>query len=196
MAGERGIGECSFLNGGWRNADTSLNRNMSIVSTTFYRLSGIEAQDHLMYLRLMSELVSIGAGTAKDMRERPAALGRKIAQVPKTCTLTMELIPAMERVYEEQLKMFARLRAARAGIAVERFRMANGRLPDSLDELAPKWLDSVPSDPFDDKPIRYKKLAKGFVTYSIGPDLKDHGGKESDPKDYRAAHDITFIVAR
>jgi len=74
--------------------------------------------------------------------------------------------------------------------------MANGRLPDSLEELTPKWLDTVPADPFDDKPIRYKKLARGFVTYSVGPDEKDHGGIESDPKDSKAPHDITFIVAR
>ena len=73
---------------------------------------------------------------------------------------------------------------------------ANGRLPDSLDELVPKWLDAVPTDPFDDKPIRYKKLAKGFVTYSVGPDLKDDGGKERNPKDSNAPYDITFIVAR
>jgi hypothetical protein len=106
------------------------------------------------------------------------------------------LVPALSRAYEEQLKMFARVRAARAGIAVERFRLANGRLPDSLDELPPKWLDTVPTDPFDDKPIRYKKLTQGFVTYSIGPDLKDDGGKERDPKNYSAPFDITFIVAR
>jgi hypothetical protein len=156
----------------------------------------MEAQDHLMYLKLMRELVSIALGTTKDMRERPAALDKRIVQVPKSYMLTRMLLPALTRAYEEQLKVLAHLRAARAGIAVERFRLANGRLPDSLDELAPKWLDSVPTDPFDDKPIRYKKLTKGFVTYSVGPDLKDDDGKERDPKNYNATYDITFIVAR
>jgi hypothetical protein len=144
----------------------------------------------------MAELLRTAGGSAKDMRDMPKDLEKKVHQVPRLYFLTNLLVPALERINEEQLKTFARLRSARAGIAVERFRMANGRLPDSLEELTPKWLDTVPADPFDDKPIRYKKLARGFVTYSVGPDEKDHGGIESDPKDSKAPHDITFIVAR
>jgi hypothetical protein len=204
MAGERCTGQSGFLSGIWRGAlqtkpgafQTKSDTAGSAVSWILYSLSGMEERDDLMYLNLMSDVVSIGAGTMKDMRERSIALDEKIAQVPKTCLFTRMLVPALTRASEEQLKSFARLRAARAGIAVERFRMANGRLPDSLDELVPKWLDAVPADPFDDKPIRYKKLTKGFVTYSVGPDLRDDGGREYDQKAYNAPYDITFIVAR
>ncbi len=197
LAGELSIDESYFLGGGWRIARLPFgDPNDGAGLWVFYRLSGMEAQDQLMYLKLMSELVSIGAGTIKDMRERPAALDKKIEQLSKTYLLTRPLVSCLTRAYEEQLEKFARLRAAHAAIAVERFRMANGRLPDSLDELMLKWLDAVPTDPFDDKPIRYKKLTKGFVTYSVGPDLKDDGGKERDPKDSTAPYDITFIVER
>ncbi len=197
MAGERCTGHNAFLSGIWRGAFQTNGETVgSTVSAVFYGLSGMEAQDELMYLNLMSDAVNIGAGTTKDMRERSIALDKKIAQVPKTCFFTRIFVPALPHAYEEQLKSFARLRAAHAAIAVERFRMANGRLPDSLDELMLKWLDAVPTDPFDDKPIRYKKLTKGFVTYSVGPDLKDDGGKERDPKDSTAPYDITFIVER
>ena len=34
------------------------------------------------------------------------------------------------------------------------------------------------------------------MTYSVGPDLADDGGKEYDPKPYNPPYDITFIVAR
>ena len=197
MAGERCTGHICFLIGIWRGAFQTKGETVgSKVSAAFYSLSGMEAQDELMYLNLMSDAVNNGAGTMKDMRERSIALDKRIAQVPKTCLLTRMLVPALPHASEEELKSFARLHAARAGIAVERFRTANGRLPDSLNELVPKWLDAVPADPFDDKPIRYKKLTKGLVTYSIGADLKDHGGKERDPKDSNAPYDITFIVER
>jgi hypothetical protein len=197
IVGERCIGESLFLSGDWQKGGVISNDpKVSSVFAVFYRVSGMEAQDHLMYLKLMSEMVSVGAGAVKDMRERPVAMDKKIMEVPKSMMITRMFVPAFTRAYEEQLKLFARLRAARAGIAVERFRVANGRLPESLDELAPKWLDSVPTDPFDDKPIRYKKLIKGFVTYSVGPDLKDNGGKERGPKNYNAPFDITFTIER
>ena len=52
-------------------------------------------------------------------------------------------------------------------------------------------------DLFDNQPLRYRKLPKGYVVYSIGRDLTDDGGKEppADPKpDDR--HDLTFTVER
>jgi hypothetical protein len=193
LVGERCTGEDLFLN---NLSPYSGPDNKPGNALTLWRLSGLKAMDHLTYLQLMAELLRTAGGSAKDMRDMPKDLEKKVHQVPRLYFLTNLLVPALERINEEQLKTFARLRSARAGIAVERFRMANGRLPDSLEELTPKWLDTVPADPFDDKPIRYKKLARGFVTYSVGPDEKDHGGIESDPKDSKAPHDITFIVAR
>jgi hypothetical protein len=166
------------------------------VTYVLYKFSGMEAQDHAMYLKLMAELVSAAGGSQEDMLDRPKKVEKEMRRLPKRFVMAKMLVVAVPDAFELQLKAFARLRAARAGIAVERFRLANGRLPDSLDELPPKWLDTVPTDPFDDKPIRYKKLTQGFVTYSIGPDLKDDGGKERDPKNYSAPFDITFIVAR
>ncbi len=44
------------------------------------------------------------------------------------------------------------------------------------------------SSMFDGQPLRYKKLAKGYVVYSVGEDGKDDGGDEKK--------DITFTVER
>jgi hypothetical protein len=70
-------------------------------------------------------------------------------------------------------------------------------------------MPSVPADPFDGKPMRYRKLAKGYVVYSVGPDMKDEGGDESyyevpyNGLSFGAIilgsslpRDITFIVER
>jgi len=43
---------------------------------------------------------------------------------------------------------FARIRLATTAIAVERFRLACGRLPENLNELVPQFLSAVPADPF------------------------------------------------
>jgi hypothetical protein len=68
----------------------------------------------------------------------------------------------------------------RAGVSVESYRSEHGQLPNSL--------PSAFSDPFDGQPLRYKKLAKGYVVYSVGEDGKDDGGDEKK--------DITFTVER
>ena len=54
-------------------------------------------------------------------------------------------------------------------------------------------MDEIPPDPFDGKPLRYKKLEKGYVVYSVGPDGNDDGGKERGLGD---DYDIIFVVER
>ena len=64
---------------------------------------------------------------------------------------------------------------ALTALALEQFRSTHGRYPDKLSELndSSTWL----TDPFDGKPLRYRKQSSGYVLYSIGPDLKDNGGR-------------------
>ena len=86
-----------------------------------------------------------------------------------------------------------------AALAVERFQLENGRLPNDLRELVPGFLTSVPGDPFDGAPLRYKPLLKGYVVYSVGPDGHDDDGKESPTRrspGERAPADITLTVQR
>jgi len=101
---------------------------------------------------------------------------------------TSAFIPGLFPFIQKEADFDAQLRVARAALAVERFRAANTKLPDQLGELSPAFLERFPDDPFDGQPLRYKKLAKGYVVYSVGEDGKDDGGDEKK--------DITFIVER
>jgi hypothetical protein len=71
----------------------------------------------------------------------------------------------------------AYLRCAIVALAVERYRLAHGQWPDSLNSLVPEFLPKIPLDPYDAKPLRYRRLQDGVVIYSIGPDKVDNGGK-------------------
>src|SRR5205085_10074692 len=75
----------------------------------------------------------------------------------------------------------ARLLCAVAALAVERHRLARGAWPASLDALVPDFLPGVPDDPFDGRPLRYRRLADGVVVYSVGPDGADDGGNLAEP---------------
>jgi hypothetical protein len=67
-------------------------------------------------------------------------------------------------------------RAIQAAIACERYRLASGDWPKSLEALVPRYLECVPVDPFDGKPIRYARVDEGIKVWCIGIDMKDDGG--------------------
>jgi len=85
---------------------------------------------------------------------------------------------------------------------VEQYRLRHANaLPASLAELAPEFLDTVPADPFDGHPLRYKKLpGKGYVVYAVGEARKDENQTTqpaNDAKDKNPpTRDITFTVQR
>lgn len=66
--------------------------------------------------------------------------------------------------------------------ALERYRNAKGALPDSLDALTPAYLASVPMDPCDGKPLRYRREPVGYVVYSVDMNRKDDGAPPPDPE--------------
>jgi RNA polymerase sigma factor (sigma-70 family) len=91
-----------------------------------------------------------------------------------------------------EARCVANSRLALTGIALEQFRAAHGNhYPDGLSELIPTCLDAPLTDPFDGHPLRYRKQGAGYVLYSIGPDLKDDGGKPLTTK----GGDMVFAVA-
>ena len=53
-------------------------------------------------------------------------------------------------------------------IAVERYRQAKKRWPDTLTDLVPAYLPNVPLDPFDAAPVRYCQRDDGVIIYSVG----------------------------
>jgi hypothetical protein len=79
---------------------------------------------------------------------------------------------------DAQVKAWCRL--TQCALAVERFRSAHNRLPESLSDLTPQWLPTALIDPFDGKPLRYRVLDVGYLIYSVGEDGGDDGGRERE----------------
>jgi hypothetical protein len=62
-------------------------------------------------------------------------------------------------------------------MAVERFRLANGRWPANLDELVPAYIEAIPEDPFSaGNPLRLSAKDDRLIVYSLGIDQDDDGG--------------------
>jgi hypothetical protein len=58
------------------------------------------------------------------------------------------------------------MRCALVALAAERYRVAHGDWPRSLENLVPDQLAAVPFDPFDGEPLRYRRTENGVVIYS------------------------------
>jgi hypothetical protein len=66
---------------------------------------------------------------------------------------------------------------ARTAIALERYRLAHGEYPESLDVLAPQFIAQVPHDVIGGQPLKYRRTDDGqFVLYSVGWNETDDGG--------------------
>jgi hypothetical protein len=90
-----------------------------------------------------------------------------------------------------------RLVVLKTALAVEQYVAVNpNKELKGLNDLVPALLPSVPLDPFDNKPLRYKKLPRGYVVYSIGADGVDNGGLERTNSSMTTNYDVTFTVER
>ena len=61
----------------------------------------------------------------------------------------------------------------KTAVALVAYRQKTGRYPERLDQLPVP----PPPDVFSDKPFVYQRKDDGFLLYSVGPNLKDDGGR-------------------
>jgi len=60
--------------------------------------------------------------------------------------------------------------------ALERYHLAHGEYPESLDALVPLYLDKLPHDIIGGQPLKYRRTGNAFLLYSIGWNETDDGG--------------------
>ncbi len=171
---------------------------LAVVAIALFKFAGLADMDAAIYLDIMNDYIEALKLPPEQRQEAASAVDSKFDETSRIHVLLHIIMPALSRVTTIDVRIAAQLRTAQTGLAVQRYRLAAGKLPDTLAELIPTYLDAVPKDPFDGKDLRYKKLETGFVVYSIGEDGNDDGGKEKPRKrtDPPAPEDVTFIVQR
>lgn len=86
-------------------------------------------------------------------------------------------IPAILGVAEKIVFTQTFLRSLATACAVERYRMAHGHLPATLEDLVPDFLTSLPTDPLTGKPLCYKPSeSSSYLIYGTGWDQRDNAG--------------------
>lgn len=169
------------------------------------RASGILAADEAFYLRKLSAFIDAtrqpfpkaldAAETAeKELIEDLAKPSGKLKLFSRM------MLPALAKAVAKGALDQANLRLTMTALAIERFRLAHANaIPDTLALLIPQFLPEVPLDPFDGKPIRYRRTESGYILHSTGPDRRDDGGSPNvQAQKGRSAGnlDIVFEVRR
>jgi hypothetical protein len=96
----------------------------------------------------------------------------------------VNLYPALARANERFARSQSSLDLARAACALERYRLAHGQYPETLDALVPQFIEKVPHDLINGQPLKYRKDSGGqFDLYSVGWNEKDDGGTLGLKKD-------------
>lgn len=190
--GERCMGLAIFKSPSSAAAD-GLGQGFPVRAMAPLRAIGYLQRDTITYLDLMQNYL--------DRLEQPSHIVMQLPQDEERGGLfTRILAPALGRVSQLAFRAQTDQKTAITACAIERYRIAHQQLPAALQDLVPAYLEAVPLDPFDGEPLRYKKLAPGYVVYSVGDDLSDDGGQELKRK-RGSGHkpqpwDVTFIVER
>ncbi len=171
----------------------------SLVQIYAARAVGLADQCLLRYIDLTDRCIATLQLAPQERRQAHRDLERQDQDLRKNHAILSHFMPSLHRFILTDLAHLTRLRVAGVAMAVEQSRLSNGNLPEQLADLVPAFLPEVPLDPYDGRPLRYRKREKGYVVYSIGKDLSDDDGTERPPKRRgreEPPYDITFIVER
>lgn len=98
---------------------------------------------------------------------------------------SLMILPALTATVSKFAKIQAQLDLARVAVALDRFKLTHGNYPETLNALAPQFLERIPHDIINGQPLHYHRDGEKFVLWSVGWDEKDDGGNVIRDKDGR-----------
>jgi tetratricopeptide (TPR) repeat protein len=123
-----------------------------------------------------------------SLRHANAALDSEFRHASAYNRLEVMFLPAFGGAVKKFAYAQTSVDLARVAIALERYRLAHGGYPESLDALAPQFIAKIPHDIINGQPLHYRRTsdpssqssdaASGqFVLYSVGWNEADDGGE-------------------
>jgi hypothetical protein len=158
------------------------------VKGPLYRLSSIN-QDELFFLRTMQEALNTVRAVKSDRPwvEAQSSLESWLSQPPILGEefrhwLTSATRPNLLRACRTAVQRDTERRMAILSIAIKRYELRYGRLPEKLNSLVPEIIASLPLDAMSGNGFGYRIAGQhAFVLYSVGLDGVDNGGDAGGP---------------
>jgi hypothetical protein len=135
-----------------------------------------------------------GEANMNDMQSRPGVVSICLSGNPIGQVLYFMMMPATASSLEKKSRSDVLLETTRTILALRAYELVQGHLPADLPTLVPEYLEKVPLDDYDGKPLRYSTDKK--IVYSVGPDLKDDGGEGPTffTSTYKSRPDLVFPI--
>ncbi|HLP78495.1 MAG TPA: hypothetical protein VK327_16445 [Candidatus Paceibacterota bacterium] len=163
----------------WR-ASWSLDDEMTLLKTDQVLIDALrEVKTNGFYKEAVEKARKENEGTIEAYRRN-----HKFRAVMRDEMGEIFLTPeALAKSLDKLLVTEAARQLSISAIALKRFELKYGHLPERLDSLVPEFAKAVPYDPVDGKPLRYRLNADGsFLLYSIGENAIDDGGSAVSAK--------------
>ena len=133
-------------------------------------------KQEISFLEMASDMILLTKRPYWKAKGKFKEIENTIQKLPDWHYAKIGMFSTISSAYAREAKLDARLGAAEIGIANRIYKKKYGDYVDSLSQLTPKILPSLPLDPFSGENYIYKKKDKGFIVYSVGENLKDDGG--------------------
>jgi hypothetical protein len=164
-------------------------------------------KDEAIYLRLMARIISVDRLPYREARRgvpmphpETGETTPPGTQLPRYAVITRMLLPVFDYAIAARDKALARIGLAQWGLAINVFHIREGRWPNSLDEVRQTVRWKLPLDPFSGRHFIYRREAGGYLLYSIGPNLRDDGGRfarrSARPGEKEVPDDLAWRVRR
>jgi hypothetical protein len=124
-------------------------------------------------LRFNNQVVEFAKLSVEEQTRRMPELNLDSKNMPSIARSLSMTWPKLVNTFRRDQ---ATLRCGILLLAVERYRRAQQRWPERLDDLAPVYVAKVPIDPFARQPMRFGRFDGGLVIYSVSFDGQDNGG--------------------
>ena len=87
------------------------------------------------------------------------------------------MVPSYLKAFQVLANIQTTTDEAQIACALERYHLAHGEYPATLDALAPQFIETIPHDIIGGQPLHYRRTDDGkFLIYSVGWNETDDGG--------------------
>ncbi|GEM_PF-1315354 len=159
-------------------------------TTRFANLAGMFAAGRKQTIdvanRYFDAEIQLSKATVQQRRTMPDSTV-ELNTLPSTHLFTQMMLPAVPKARQSNDQLQLTVIATRIMLALERHRIRTSTYPQSLDQLVPTELASIPADPYTTLGLLYRGERSSYLLYSAGIDNQDNAGKQSEKEGERYA---------
>lgn len=117
------------------------------------------------------------------VQQADAAIDKERQNLTPFNILECLMLPALGNATKKFTYAQSSMDLARTAIALERFHLAHGEYSETLEALAPQFIEKIPHDIIGGQPLHYRRTDYGkFLLYAIGWNATDDGGQHIPPQ--------------